>query len=209
MTKPKCACLIAATLFVCAQISSATVVFAVGTKSGVLVCEDTRITRTDQDGKKTYIDDHKAQRLGDFGFSTVAGALSYYEQPRLGTTLLGPSPWSYDIPAQIRTFFGLNDIRRFDDFMAGKFETSLQNEFRKSLLATGSLLSVRSPRLVEVFLYWIDPLGQPKVYCVDLTDMWTLPSLSFSTTPQARACFIHAFRDDTPYFRTSTLLNQS
>jgi len=66
------------------QIASATIVVAVGTKDGILVCEDTRLTRTDQVGNRTYVDSsHKAQRHGSFGFSTAAGALSYSEQDQI------------------------------------------------------------------------------------------------------------------------------
>jgi hypothetical protein len=151
-------------LFV-SQIGSATVVVAVGTKDGILVCEDTRITQTDQDRNQTFIDSvHKAQSHGAFGFSAAGGDLAYSEPQIIG----GPSPSSYDILAEIRSFFEANDIRQFDNLMAAEFESRLTAELQKTSLASDPRLSLGPPRLIEVSLFWIDNSGQPKWYGLDL-----------------------------------------
>jgi len=120
-----------------AQIGSATVVITVGTKDGILVCEDTRITHTDQDGRQAFTDsNHKAQRHGAFGFSATAGSLSYSEQQPIGggpIIFLNSGFNNYDILAEIRSFFTFNDIRRFDEPMAGMFEAQLLVQLRKTL----------------------------------------------------------------------------
>lgn len=145
------------------QVASATVVVAVGTKDGILVCEDTRITQTNQDGDQTVIDSsHKAQRLGAFGISTAGGDLAYTEPG---------SPSNYDILADIRSFFEANDIRQFDDLMASRFESRLTAELQSTSPTPDPLLSLIAPlRVIEISLFWIDSSGQPKWYGVDLTN---------------------------------------
>jgi hypothetical protein len=155
------------------QIGSATVVVAVGTKDGILVCEDTRITQTDQDRNQTFIDSvHKAQRHGAFGFSAAGGDLAYSEPQIIGgSTLLG-SPSNYDILAEIRSFFEANDIRQFDNLMAARFESRLTAELQKTFLTGDSRFSLGPPRVLEVSFFWIDYFGQPKWYGLDLINQW-------------------------------------
>jgi hypothetical protein len=155
-------------LSVC-RIGSATVVVAVGTKDGILVCEDTRITQTDQDRNQTFIDSiHKAQRHGAFGISAAGGDLAYSEPQTIG----GSSHSSYDILAEIRSFFEANDIRQFDNLMAARLESRLTAELQKTSLTRDQWLSLGPPRLIEVSLFWIDYFGQPKWYGLDLIDQW-------------------------------------
>jgi hypothetical protein len=80
--------LVILTFLAVAGIADATVFFVVGTKDGLLACEDTRLTLTTVDPSVISIgpplslaveyDDsyHKLFRLGQYGMASVAGNLS-------------------------------------------------------------------------------------------------------------------------------------
>ncbi len=171
---------------ICVHVLQGTVVVSVGTKDGIVVCEDNRVTRTDQDNKQTFTDStHKSQPLGRFGLWAAAGALWHVEQHSIGGVLWNRSHSSYDMLEEIRTFFESNNIQEFGPAMASKFESRLKDELRKTSFSRLSLSSLGGPtRGVVVFLYWIDSAGEPNVYAVGLTDDWRsddfMPSTSFS-----------------------------
>lgn len=110
------------TLVLAARVGFATIIIAVGTKDGLLVCEDRRVTTKSNNGKVSFADAEKAQKLGKFGFFTVAGDLS----GRM-TNFFGQSITTFDI----LSFFETHDIQQFNEQMAVEFETHLRDQLDK------------------------------------------------------------------------------
>src|SRR5258706_16347310 len=63
-------------LLLIAQAGFATIIIAVGTRDGLLLCEDRRLTIKSSSGQVSYADADKAPRAGKCGFLAVAGDLS-------------------------------------------------------------------------------------------------------------------------------------
>ena len=163
---------VALTLF--AQAGFATIIIAVGTKDGLLVCEDRRLTTRSSNGQVSSSDANKAQQIGKFGFFAVAGDVS----ARL-TNFFGQSITTFDILSEIPTFFKTHDIQQFNEQTALEFEAHLRNQLNKKPVNPAQ--TSQGPRAqTEVLLYWMDQLGQTHLYVVDMAS--TLDSSSSAPT---------------------------
>lgn len=151
-----------AALTLAAQAGFATIIIAVGTRDGLLVCEDRRLTTRSSNGQVSSSDANKAQQIGKFGFFAVAGDVS----ARL-TNFFGQSITTFDILSEIPTFFKTHDIQQFNEQTALEFEAHLRDQLNKKPvnLAQGS----QGPRAqTEVLLYWMDQVGRTHLYGVDM-----------------------------------------
>jgi hypothetical protein len=151
-------------LLLLAQAGFATIIIAVGTRDGLLVCEDRRLTVKSSTGQVSYTDADKAQQTGKFGFFAVAGDVS-------GAVFnaIGQSITTFDILAEIPSFFKAHDIQQFDEPTALEFEAHLRNQLNQK---PGNVTQ-RAPRpraQTEVWLYWTDQAGATRLYIVDITD---------------------------------------
>lgn len=147
-----------------AQAGFATIIMAVGTRDGLLVCEDRRLTIKSSTGQVSYADAGKAQQAGKFGFFAVAGDVS-------GAVFnaIGQSITTFDILAEIPAFFKAHDIQQFDEPTALEFEAHLRDQLnRKPGNATPRAPGPRAQ--TEVWLYWTDQAGVTRLYIVDITD---------------------------------------
>jgi hypothetical protein len=147
-----------------AQAGFATIIIAVGTRDGLLVCEDRRLTMKSSTGQVSYTDADKARQIGKFGFYAVAGDVS-------GAVFnaIGQSITTFDILAEIPSFFKAHDIQRFDEPTALEFEAHLRDQLnRKPGNATQRAPGPRAQ--TEVWLYWTDQAGVTRLYIVDITD---------------------------------------
>ena len=166
---------VALTLF--AQAGFATIIIAVGTKDGLLVCEDRRLTTRSSNGQVSSSDANKAQQIGKFGFFAVAGDVS----ARL-TNFFGQSITTFDILSEIPSFFKTHEIQQFNEQTALEFEAHLRNQLNQKPVNPG--LQSQGPRAqTEVLLYWMDQVGQTHLYVVDIAS--TLDSSSSSPTASA------------------------
>jgi hypothetical protein len=145
-----------------ARASFATIIIAVGTKDGLLVCEDRRVTTKSSNGQISFADAEKAQQLGKFGFFTVAGDLS----GRM-TNFFGQSITTFDILAEIPAFFKTHDIQQFNEQTALEFEAHLRDQLNKKPV-NPSQRSQSARAQTEVLLYWMDQPGQTHLYVVDI-----------------------------------------
>lgn len=153
-----------ASLSLAAQAGFATIIMAVGTRDGLLVCEDRRLTIKSSSGQVSYTDADKARQIGKFGFYAVAGDVS-------GAVFnaIGQSITTFDILAEIPSFFTAHDIQRFDEQTALEFEAHLRDQLNRK---PGSVTQAApGPRAqTEVWLYWTDQAGVTRLYIVDITD---------------------------------------
>jgi len=174
---------IALTLF--AQAGFATIIIAVGTKEGLLVCEDRRLTTRSSNGQVSSSDANKAQQIGKFGFFAVAGDVS----ARL-TNFFGQSITTFDILSEIPSFFKTHEIQQFNEQTALEFEAHLRNQLNQKPVNPG--LQSQGPRAqTEVLLYWMDQVGQTHLYVVDIAS--TLDSSSSSSTASASPRMVGRF----------------
>jgi hypothetical protein len=142
----------------------ATIIIAVGTRDGLLVCEDRRLTIKSSTGQVAYADADKARQIGKFGFYAVAGDVS-----GAVVNAIGQSITTFDILAEIPSFFKAHDIQRFDEAAALEFEAHLRDQLnRKPGNATQRAPGPRAQ--TEVWLYWTDQAGVTRLYVVDITD---------------------------------------
>jgi len=157
-----------------AQAGFATIIIAVGTKDGLLVCEDRRLTTRSSNGQVSSSDANKAQQIGKFGFFAVAGDVS----ARL-TNFFGQSITTFDILAEIPSFFKTHEIQQFNEQTALEFEAHLRNQLNQKPVNPN--LQSQGPRAqTEVLLYWMDQVGQTHLYVVDMAS--TLDSSSSAPT---------------------------
>ncbi|HTD44184.1 MAG TPA: hypothetical protein VK687_08380 [Bryobacteraceae bacterium] len=151
-------------LLLIAQAGFATIIMAVGTRDGLLVCEDRRLTIKTSNGQVSYADANKAQQTGKFGFFAVAGDVSGAVYNAIGQSIT-----TFDILAEIPSFFKAHDIQQFDEPTALEFEAHLRNQLNQK---PGNV-NQRAPgprAQTEVWLYWTDRAGVTRLYIVDITD---------------------------------------
>lgn len=147
-----------------AQAASGTIIIAVGTKDGLLVCEDRRLTVKSSDGRVTTADGNKAQQLGKFGVYAITGDVSGGLM-----NIFGRSVTTFDLAAAIPSFFARHDVQRFDQPMALEFEADLRDQLTRK--PADPAHPVQGPRArTEVLLYWMDQAGTTHLYIVDITD---------------------------------------
>jgi hypothetical protein len=140
----------------------ATIIIAVGTKDGLLVCEDRRVTTKSSNGQVSFSDAEKAQQLGKFGFFAVAGDLS----GKL-TNFFGQSTTTFDVLSEIPSFFATHDIQQFNEQTALEFEAHLRDQLNKKPVTPAQ--RSEGPRAqTEVLLYWMDQTGLTHLYVVDM-----------------------------------------
>ena len=174
---------VALTLF--AQAGFATIIIAVGTKDGLLVCEDRRLTTRSSNGQVSSSDANKAQQIGKFGFFAVAGDVS----ARL-TNFFGQSITTFDILSEIPSFFKTHEIQQFNEQTALEFEAHLRNQLNQK--PVNPSLQSQGPRAqTEVLLYWMDQVGQTHLYVVDMAS--TLDSNSSAQTASASPRMVGRF----------------
>jgi hypothetical protein len=153
-----------APLLLIAQAGFATIIIAVGTRDGLLLCEDRRLTIKTSSGQVSYADADKAQQAGKFGFFAVAGDVSGAVY-----NAIGQSVTTFDILAEIPSFFKAHDIQHFDEPTALEFEAHLRDQLnRKPGSAAPQAAGPRAQ--TEVWVYWIDQAGVTRLYVVDITD---------------------------------------
>jgi len=151
-------------LLLIAQAGFATIIMAVGTRDGLLVCEDRRLTIKSSNGQVSYTDADKAQQTGKFGFFAVAGDVSGAVYNAIGQSIT-----TFDILAEIPSFFKAHDIQQFDEATALEFEAHLRNQLNQ--MPGNASQRARGPRAqTEVWLYWTDQSGATRLYIVDITD---------------------------------------
>ena len=168
-----------------AQAGFATIIIAVGTKEGLLVCEDRRLTTRSSNGQVSSSDADKAQQIGKFGFFAVAGDVS----ARV-TNFFGQSITTFDILSEIPSFFKTHEIQQFNEQTALEFEAHLRNQLNQKPVNPG--LQSQGPRAqTEVLLYWMDQVGQTHLYVVDIAS--TLDSSSSSSTASASPRMVGRF----------------
>jgi hypothetical protein len=113
-------------LLLLGQAGFATIIMAVGTRDGLLVCEDRRLTIKSSSGQVSYADAGKAQQTGKFGFFAVAGDVSGAVYNAVGQSIT-----TFDILAEIPSFFKAHDIQQFDEPTALEFEAHLRNQLNQ------------------------------------------------------------------------------
>jgi len=151
-------------LFLIAQAGFATIIIAVGTRDGLLLCEDRRLTIKTSSGQVSYADADKAQQAGKFGFFAVAGDVSGAVYNAIGQSIT-----TFDILAEIPSFFKAHDIQHFDEPTALEFEAHLRDQLNRK--PGGAAQRAAGPRAqTEVWVYWIDQAGVTRLYIVDITD---------------------------------------
>jgi hypothetical protein len=151
-------------LLLIAQAGFATIIMAVGTRDGLLVCEDRRLTIKSSSGQVSYKDADKAQQAGKFGFFAVAGDVSGAVYNAIGQSIT-----TFDILAEIPSFFKAHEIQQFDEATALEFEAHLRNQLNQ-MPGNASQRARGSRAQTEVWLYWTDQTGATRLYIVDITD---------------------------------------
>ena len=147
-----------------AQAASATIIIAVGTRDGLLVCEDRRLTVRSSTGRVSSEEGSKAQRLGKFGVFAVSGDVSARVR-----NVFGQSVTTFDILSGIQSFFQTRDIQQFNEQTAVEFEASLRDQLSKKPVIAAE--RSQGPRAqAEVLLYWMDQTGLTHLYTVDITE---------------------------------------
>ena len=171
-----------APLLLIAQAGFATIIIAVGTRDGLLLCEDRRLTIKTSSGQVSYADADKAQQAGKFGFFAVAGDVSGAVYNAIGQSIT-----TFDILAEIPSFFKAHDIQHFDEPTALEFEAHLRDQLNRK---PGSAAQrAPGPRAqTEVWVYWADQAGVTRLYIVDITDglRETSPASSGTTAAAPR-----------------------
>lgn len=190
------------------QAASGTIIVVVGTKDGLLICEDRRLTVKSSDGRVAAADGNKAQQLGKFGVYAITGDLSGGL-----TNMFGRSITSFDLTAAIPSFFSRHDIQHFDESMALEFEADLRDQLTKKPVDPAH--PAQGPRArTEVLLYWMDQSGITHLYIVDITDALSgstggasppgVPSTSLQAAaarPLGNLVSLSAFRTSKPLVR--------
>ncbi|HEV2201800.1 MAG TPA: hypothetical protein VGR73_18425 [Bryobacteraceae bacterium] len=153
-----------AALALVAQAAFGTIIIAVGTRDGLLVCEDRRLTVKSSDGRVTTADGNKAQQLGKFGVYAITGDVSGGLM-----NIFGRSITTFDLASAIPSFFARHDVQRFDEPMALEFEADLRDQLTRK--PADPAHPAQGPRArTEVLLYWMDQAGVTHLYIVDITD---------------------------------------
>ena len=183
------------------QAGFATIIMAVGTRDGLLVCEDRRLTVKTSSGQVSYADANKAQQTGKFGFFAVAGDVSGAVYNAIGQSIT-----TFDILAEIPSFFKAHDIQQFDEPTALEFEAHLRNQLNQK---PGNV-NQRAPgprAQTEVWLYWTDQAGVTRLYIVDITD-GLREAAATAAAPQLIGHFISlaSFKTSKPLVRGAGLL---
>src|SRR5258708_1703769 len=142
-----------AALALVAQAAFGTIIIATGTRDGLLVCEDRRLTLKSSDGKVSSADGNKAQQLGKFGVYAITGDLSGGVR-----NIFGGSVTTFDLSLAIPSFFGGRNVQQFDEPMALEFEAYLRDQLTRKPVDPAH--PVQGPRAqTEVLLYWTDQAG--------------------------------------------------
>jgi len=162
-------------LMLVAKAGVATIIIAVGTKDGLLVCEDRRLTTKSSTGQVSFADADKAQQIGKFGFFAVAGDVS----GRL-TNFFGQSITTFDVLSEIPSFFKTHDIQQFNEQTALEFEAHLRDQLNKKPV-NPTQRSQGPQAQTEVLLYWMDQTGQTHLYVVDMATALNGPAAAAST----------------------------
>ena len=183
--------------------SRATIIVAVGTKDGPLVCEDRRITLKSSNGQVSAADGNKAQQLGKFGVFAIAGDISGGM-----TNVVGRSYVTFDVLAEIPAFFKSHDVQQFNPQMAEEFEAHLWDELKKkSLIAErpGQVMRAQT----EILLYWMDPAGAINLYILNLTGDVSAPAdpaAPAAPHPTGHFVSLASFKTSRPLVRGKGLL---
>ncbi len=165
-----------AALAMVAQAAFGTIIIVAGTKDGLLVCEDRRLTLKSSDGKVSSVDGNKAQQLGKFGVYAITGDLSGGV-----TNIFGRSVTTFDLGSAIPSFFYSHNIQQFDEPMALEFEAHLRDQLTRK--PSDPAHPTRGPGAqTEVLLYWMDQNGVTRLYIADLTDALSDTKGAASTT---------------------------
>ena len=188
-------------LLLLTQAGFATIIMAVGTRDGLLVCEDRRLTVKTSSGQVSYADANKAQQTGKFGFFAVAGDVSGAVYNAIGQSIT-----TFDILAEIPSFFKAHDIQQFDEPTALEFEAHLRDQLNQK---PGNV-NQRAPgprAQTEVWLYWTDQAGVTRLYIVDITD-GLREAAATAAAPQLIGHFISlaSFKTSKPLVRGAGLL---
>jgi len=141
-----------------------TIIIAVGTNDGLLVCEDRRLTIKSGDGKVSFADGNKSQQIGKFGFFAISGDVSGGM-----TNAFGQSFTAFDLLAEIPAFFKNHDIQVFDEPMALEFEAHLRDQLSRRPVSAVQAQKQEVKSRAEVLLYWMDRTGAARLYVVDMT----------------------------------------
>ena len=150
-------------LVLLAQTGFATIIVVAGTRDGLLVCEDRRLTTRSSNGQVSSSEANKAQQIGKYGFFAVAGDVS----GRL-TNFFGQSITTYDVLAEIPAFFKTHEIQKFNEQTALEFEAHLRDQLNRKPVNPAQ--PAKGPRAqTEVLLYWMDQNLQHHVYVVDMS----------------------------------------
>jgi hypothetical protein len=158
------------------QAAFGTIIIAAGTKDGLLVCEDRRLTLKSSDGKVSSADGNKAQQLGKFGVYAITGDLSGGV-----TNIFGRSVTTFDLSSAIPSFFYSHNIQQFDEPMALEFEAHLRDQLTRKPVDPAHPAQ-GSGAQTEVLLYWMDQAGVTHLYIVDITDALSDTKAAGSTT---------------------------
>jgi len=200
------ALLVVGSLLLTAPGGFSTIIMAVGTRDGLLVCEDRRLTIKSSSGQISYADADKAQQTGKFGFFAVAGDVSGAVYNAIGQSIT-----TFDILAEIPAFFKAHDIQHFDEPTALEFEAHLRDQLNRK--PGNAAQRASGPRAqTEVWVYWTDQAGVTRLYVVDITDGLREKSAASSGTtaaaPQLVGRFISlaSFKTSKPLVRGMGLL---
>jgi len=150
-------------LILLAQAAFGTIIIVAGTRDGLLLCEDRRITTRTSSGQVSSSDSDKAQQIGKFGFFAVAGDLS----GRL-TNFFGQSITTFDVMAEIPAFFKTHEIQKFDERTALEFEAHLRDQLNRKPVVNPAQPAQGPRAQTEVFLYWMDQNLETHLYVVDM-----------------------------------------
>ncbi len=191
-------------LLLATRAGFATVIMIVGTKDGLLVCEDRRLTSRSSNGQISFTEAEKAQQIGKFGLFAVAGDIS----GRV-TNFFGQSITTYDVLAEVPSFFLSRDIQHFDEPMALELEANLRDQLSHKQLV--QIRGTQTPQAqTEVLLYWMDQTGQAHLYVVDIASALDLGMTTSKapSPPRLVGTFIPlaAFRTSRPIVRGRGLL---
>jgi hypothetical protein len=177
----------------------ATIILAVGTRDGLLVCEDRRLTIRSSTGQVSFADANKARQLGKFGFFAITGDVS-----AAYTNIVGRSNTVFDLLSEIPAFFNSHDIQLFDQQTALEFEARLRGQM--SLGPANPARSSSGPRVqTEIWLYWIDEPGLTHLYVVNISDALVNPAANSgeAAAPAGHFVLLDSFKTSKPLVRGS------
>jgi hypothetical protein len=165
-----------AVLVLVSHAAFGTIIIAVGTSDGLLLCEDRRLTIKSDSGQVSSVDGNKAEQLGKFGFFAITGEVSGGLR-----NIFGQSVMTFDVRSEIPAFFKTHDIQQFNEQMAGEFETHLWDELKKKPVSAAQRTQELRAQ-TEVLLYWMDQSGHTRLYILDM--MGNLPDGNGPATPE-------------------------